>query len=395
MPSERSSVAKLEYRARAASRGRIPVNKQEPNLFRGLLSYRPRPHRDSRENFLTEALAYVLATDPDLALIVAEAFTGHRFDIKEVTGIETQSSLRDTNARGLVDMMIEAVASDGQKLNVWIENKWDAYGNAKQLESYLQAIAKRTDDAKQFLVLLTPRHTDGRLCEKVKVNKVPLNYMNWSELHEIVSKSSTALSREFEAFLCDNRLSAQPITLRSVQEDYRSLQSGKVRMARNLRQRLRVLCDRVIDGLDSTEISEDAYLDERYGRVGLWMFQSRVTLGLLHNPKDHCSAFLDKGRPLDLIVRVEGDYKLLEAERVRQQLVPLKCALEQAGYACDQGCWRANPHTVVLGHYRRAFPFDDSLDGQVAWVLDVFNSTLELMSNRKLMELLRIVRPYE
>ena len=41
----------------------ITTNGRIPNLFRGLLSYRPRARGDSRENFLTEAFAYVLAMD--------------------------------------------------------------------------------------------------------------------------------------------------------------------------------------------------------------------------------------------------------------------------------------------------------------------------------------------
>lgn len=294
-------------------------------------------------------------------------------------------------------MMIEAVASNGQRFEVWIENKWDACTDAEQLDSYLRAIQKRASDAKRSLVLLTPRHTDARVCKNVKSGKVPLKHMSWPKLHEIVSTSSTKeLSREFQAFLWDHRLSAQPITLNSAQETYCSLQSGKSRTERNLRQQLRALCDRVIDALVPVEISGDAYLHDRYGRVGLWMFESRVTLGLLHNPADHRSAFLDENRPLDLIVRIEGDYKMPEAERVRQRLEPLRRALERAGYACDQGRWRANAHTVVLGHYRRAFPFGHSSDDQVTWVLDVFNSTLELMSrDEKLMKLLRSVRPYQ
>jgi hypothetical protein len=92
---------------------------------------------------------------------------------------------------------------------------------------------------------------------------------------------------------------------------------------------------------------------------------------------------------------VEGAYTKVDAETERTRFAPLVSALEKAGYACNQGHWRANAHTMVLGHYRESLPFDCSSDDQVQWVLDVFNSTLSLVDeSEKLMKLLRGVRRY-
>ena len=79
----------------------ITINGEAPNLFRGLLAYRPRIERESKENFLTEAFAYVLAMDPKVAAKIIEAFVEDRFEVKRLLSIETQVSLRDAESRGL------------------------------------------------------------------------------------------------------------------------------------------------------------------------------------------------------------------------------------------------------------------------------------------------------
>jgi hypothetical protein len=157
--------------------------------------------------------------------------------------------------------------------------------------------------------------------------------------------------------LSEQQLVVQPITLGVAREHYRKLKAKEDWSVTRMRENLETLCSRVLDALPRTELSKDAYLTVAWGRVGLWMFGSRVTLGLMYDPYDHKSAFLDEARPLDLIVRVEGPYKKAQAEHERAKLLPLVRALGKAGNACEQGRWRANSHTVLLGHYRKGFPF--------------------------------------
>jgi hypothetical protein len=373
----------------------ITINGRNPNLFRGLLSYRPRPERDSRENFLTESFAYVLATNPAMATKVVEAIVEHQFQVKRLVGISTQVSLHDETSRGLPDMMIEVVAHDDREVRVWIENKWGACADPDQLARYVRYIKRNDRDVQSHLVLLTPRHTDAKLCRIPKAT-IRLTHMSWSKLQEVVAANATdALAREFEAFLTEKRLTVRSISLAAVREHYRRLQSEEDRSESRLREDLWILSERVFDTLAKTEFSEDAYIIDNYGRVGFWMYGSRITLALLHDPTDHCSAFVDESQPLDVIVRLEGKYTKADSETERTKFAPLVRALEKAGYACDQGRWRANAHTMVLGHYREGFPFDRSPDDQVQWVLDVFNSTLDLLTkDRKLVTLLRSVRGY-
>jgi hypothetical protein len=374
----------------------ITINGKAPNFFRGLLSYRPRAGGDSRENFLTEAFAYVLAMDPSVAMKIIEAFVEDRFEVKRLVSISTQVSLRDETSWGLPDMKIEVLDRDNQRMQLWIENKWGAFADPDQLTRYLGYLERQEPAVPKHLVLLTPRHTDAKVCP-VSKSKITLTHMSWSKIHEVVTAHRAhAITNEFEAFLSEQQLVVQPITLAAAREHYRKVKAKEDWSVTRLRKNLETLCNRVLDALPKTELSEDAHPIDNWGRVGLWMFGDRVTLGLMHDPYDHASAFLDKARPLDLIVRVEGRYKKAEAAHERANLAPLVRALEKAGYACDQGNWRANKHTVLLGHYREGFPFDVSADEQVHWVLDVFTSTLSVIGhNGSLMKLLREVRHWQ
>jgi hypothetical protein len=220
--------------------------------------------------------------------------------------------------------------------------------------------------------------------------------VTWSKIHEVVTAHHAhAITREFEAFLRSRRLSVRPIMLDEAREHYGRLRMKEDSRGREFLQNLDELCGRVLSLLPRRGFSKDAQLHVKYGRMGLWMFDKRITLGVLYDPKDHATAFLDDERPLDLVVRVEGDYTQVQAKKVRTNLQPLVRTLERKGYECDQGRWRTNPHTVLLGHYREGFPFDVGADEQVRRVLEVFEETLAVMErNDGVMRLLGSVRRY-
>jgi hypothetical protein len=373
----------------------ITINGRAPNLFRNLLSYRPRPDRDSRENFLTEAFAYVLAMDPKVAIKIVEAFVGKSFRVKRLVGVSTQVSLSDETGSGLPDLKLEVIDGKNQLRQVWIENKWGAFADPAQLSRYLRYLELQERVIPKHLVLLTPRHADAAVCQAA-ISRIPLTHMSWSRLHEVVSQHhSHAATREFGAFLSEHELVVQPISLAATREHYRKLKARQDWGVTRLRENLQTLCTRVLLELPKSELTKDAHVVVNYGRVGMWMFGSRITLGLMHDPTDHCSEFLNASRPLDVIVRLEGPYTKADADPERARFAPLVQALEKSGYACDQGSWRANAHTILLGHYRESFPFDVSADEQVQWVQDVFCSTLSTMEeNAGLMKLLRSVRKY-
>jgi len=375
----------------------ILINSKKPNLFRQLLSYRPRAANDSRENFLTESFAYVLAMDPRFARHIMQAFVGDLFAIKSVLSLRTQISLSDGEGRGFPDLMALVELEGGGRAQVWVENKWGSAADGKQLLRYLKKLERHEPDVPKHLVLLTPRHTDAGVCPAQKF-ATKISHLSWSKIHEVVrAHSAHTMTHDFETFLNEaQQLVVQPITLANAREYRRLLMNEEDWRVTHLREHLFDLCERVCDALPENVLTTDKKAVLNWGRAGISLFDSRVTLGVLHDPTDHATAYLNPERPLDLILRVEGPYKGRKKEcvAVRAQLLPIAKALVTAGFACDQGQWRSNGNTLLLAHDRGGFPFDLSADDQVQRVLDSFTRMLAILNRPRHVELLSRVDAY-
>jgi hypothetical protein len=367
----------------------ITINGNPPNLFCGLLSYRPRADRDSHENFLTESFAYLLAKDPAVATKIVNAMVGEKFKLKRIKNIRTQVSLGDENGRGLPDMMIEALEHDEKSLQIWVENKWNSCADLDQISRYASYLKEYDSKARKHLTLLTPRHTDAKLCFLAKPD-IELTHITWSRIHEILSSHQTpGLTKEFAQFLYEKSLIVQAIT----RDAALAKKSGE--RGADLRQNLWTLCSRVQQGLTATALTRDVTCHDGYGRVALWMFGCRLSLGVLFDPTDHATRFLDERRPLDLIFRIEGPYTKASSELARAKLSPVVKKLEKAGFDCERYGRRANHRTLVLGHYREGFPFDLSADEQVARLTEIFDSAqLLIAKDESLMRLLNGIKSY-
>jgi hypothetical protein len=377
----------------------ILINSKTPNLFRQLLAYRPREANTPRENFLTESFAFVLATDPAVAKAILQAFVGSRFAIERLLALTTQKSLASDEEEGwsLPDMMADVELVDGRRGQVWMENKWDSPAHPEQLRKYLRKLERQEKKVPKHLVLLTPRHTDAAHCPKEKF-ATTVSHESWSKIHEIVKAHRVhPMTHDFEAFLNDaQQLVVQPITLAQAREYRRLLEAKKDWSATRLRDHLYTLCDRVREALPLGDFTADGETVLNYGRAGIWSYGRRITLGVLHDPVDHATEFVNPERPLDLFLRIEGPYKgKREArEAMRRKLAPLVQTLEAQGFACDQGKWRSNGNTVLLAHDRQAFPFDASADGQVQRVLDRFTQMLDLLNKPHFAQLVSQVLAY-
>lgn len=346
----------------------ILINSKTPNLFRQLLAYRPREANTPRENFLTESFAFVLATDPVVAKPILQAFVGNRFDIKRLLALTTQKSLTSDEGWSLPDMMADVELVDGGHGQVWMENKWDSPADPEQLRTYLRKLERQDKKVPKHLVLLTPRHTDAAHCPKEKF-ATTVSHESWSKIHEVVKAHRLhPMTHDFEAFLNDaQHLVVQPITLAQAREYRRLSEAKEDSSVTQLRDHLYTLCDRVREALPVSDFTADKETVLNYGRAGVWSYGRRITFGVLHDPADHATAFVNPERPLDLFLRIEGPYKgKREArEAMRRKLAPLAQVLEAHGFACDQGTWRSNGNTVLLAHDRQTFPFDASADEQV------------------------------
>jgi len=369
----------------------VTINGEAPNLFSALLPYRPREGRQSRENFLTELFAYVMANDEPMATEILETFVGRRFKVKRLKAIQTQVLLSaEDGSKCLPDMLFEIDCSGDKPAEIWIENKWHALADAKQLKNYLKAIHDWSSTAEKHLVLLTPRSGDAAVAKvsKLIATEVELTHMSWSAIHDVVTRHSGSgakqLTREFEQFLMAQRLAMAPITLAEAQSHWELVNKlGENREPPELRAKLFEMMQRVLYMLPPSKILGGVeHIDkDRWGRVGIFCPKGKVTVGVMHNPTDHRSAFCDDSRPLDVIVRIEANCNSATVKPWREKLVAVTKRLECAGVACDQGRWRSAPHTLLLGHHRAGFPFDLPADAQVKQLSDLFASMLAIIES--------------
>jgi hypothetical protein len=377
----------------------ILINGETPNLFRQLFAYRPREANTPRENFLTESFAFVLATDPVVAKPILQAFVGNRFDIKRLLALTTQKSLTsdEEEGRSLPDMMADVELVDGGHGQVWMENKWDSPADSEQLRTYLRKLERQDKKLPKHLVLLTPRHTDAAHCPKEKF-ATTVSHESWSKIHEVVKAHNFhPMTHDFEAFLTDaQNLVVRSITLTQALEYRRLMEANEDWKVTKLRDHLYTLCDRVREALPVSDFTADKGTDLKYGRAGIWCYGGRITFGVLHDPADHKTAFVNPERPLDLFLRIEGPYlhKPEAREAMRKKLAPLAQILEARGFACDQGKWRTNLNTVLLAHDREPFPFDASADEQVQCVLERFTQMLNLLNKPQCAQIVSQVLAY-
>jgi len=370
----------------------VTINGDAPNLFSALLPYRPREDRQSRENFLTEVFAYVMANDEPMAIEILEAFVSRRFKVKRLKAIKTQVVLcAKDGSKCLPDMVFEIDCSGGKSAEVWIESKWHAPAKAKQLTDYLKAIHARSPTAEKHLVLLTPRSGDAAVAKvsRLIATEGDLTHMSWSAIHDVVTRHSGSgtrqLTREFERFLMAQSLAMARITLAEAQAHWEFIKSPENRERPALRAKLFEMMQRVMYMLRPSKIlGRVEQIDTvRWGRVGIFCPRGKVTVGVMYNPKDHRSAFCVDSRPLDVIVRIEANCNAATVKPWREKLAAVTKRLERAGVACDQGRWRSAPHTLLLGHHRAGFPFGLPADAQVKRLAELFDSMLAIIEGSK------------
>ena len=114
-----------------------------PNIFNALFKYHPRPEYTPWENFLTEAIAYILKTEPCAMEVWLSLMLDRAVKVYEYA-VLTQNSERteDQAATVFPDLKVTASLEGGEQQTVYCEHKWDSPCNPDQLRNYAE-LAKR------------------------------------------------------------------------------------------------------------------------------------------------------------------------------------------------------------------------------------------------------------
>lgn len=365
------------------------------NVFVRLFSYRPRKEHSPEENFLTEAFAYVLATESGVQAPLIEALTGGALHGARVDKVETQVSHEDESFAGrcIPDAVISGVDASEQPFELWLENKWRAPWNNAQLLSYNQMITNPKAPARAGAAHLA--FIAGRL-DQVRLAKAQMatfrtatarTALAWSAVHEIIAglAAEGTTAAQFAEFLDRNGLGAvDRITLTAARAFAARPAGSKLKdeegqqPQEKFKRQLQAMCATIIDRLDAAGLAfaPDLRCHTGYGRVSAMSADWKVSIGFLYDTRDHRTSFLDPDVPLDICVRIQADPteaspKSLAARRAA--FAALRNELEGIGFDCDpaDGRWRDNKYTVVLGQLRMPW---DALSGsaQAEALSDIF-----------------------
>ena len=170
------------------------------NIYHSLLTYRPREDRSSKENFLTEAFAHTLRTNPAICRAWLSSVTGEPLDaLRGPLDVETQGSFfaPDGKTWSIVDMVIRCGLASGGEVTVLSEHKWDSPADCGQLDRYL-AIARTK--SKGSVIFIAPTVTQ---IADVQHHTKEVKAIRWHEIYTFLDlhKSEADGIREFVDFL--------------------------------------------------------------------------------------------------------------------------------------------------------------------------------------------------
>lgn len=394
------------------------------NLLVRLFSYYPRKDHSPDENFLTEAFAYVLATDRRVQAPLIEALTGGALRGAHVDKVETQVLQQDEAfaGRGILDAVITGKDASGQPFELWLENKWHAPWNDKQILAYNQMIAGPAVLARGRAVHLA--FVAGRL-DQVKLAKQQMatfrattgrTALTWSKLHEVIDgvAADGTTAAQFAEFLDRNGLGAVDRITLAAARAFAARPAGAKAKGENdaqagqephekFKRQLQAMCACIIDQLDADRraFAPDLRCHVGYGRVSAMSRDFKTSIGFLYDPRDHRTSFLNSDVPLDICVRIQADPTGVSQNSLttcRAKFAALREELQEIGFDCDpdEGYWRNNNHTVVLGQYLPGVPWD-AVSGlaQAEAMSDIFARAGTVLSKPNYRDLIRKLPSYQ
>ena len=174
------------------------------NIFEALVTYCPREGRTPKENFLTEAFAYTLRTNPDVCRAWLGELTGKPVaTLRGALEITTQVSAVDPrgNRRSILDMVIRCGITNGKEVKILFEHKWESAADCEQLDRYVRVAAAYRYDAVVFIAPKPMQLAEVR--HHIIRNQIRmLKALHWHDVQRFLMRTSdSARVREFADFL--------------------------------------------------------------------------------------------------------------------------------------------------------------------------------------------------
>ncbi|MDP8205723.1 MAG: PD-(D/E)XK nuclease family protein [Candidatus Electryonea clarkiae] len=154
------------------------------SLFSRLQSYRPRPERDSKEDFFTEAFCYILEKNPK----VLKAYIKHLLPNDSIEFAEQPPNIATQYKFGgkRPDVMIEFEDKNSEKYFIICEHKLNAREGTDQLADYYETLSIDLNN-KEFKVglleCITKYSEIETSMEKVKRSEVKYHEQTWRNIY--------------------------------------------------------------------------------------------------------------------------------------------------------------------------------------------------------------------
>lgn len=291
-----------------------------PNIFNALFSYQPGSGNTPWENFLTEALAYILKTEPCamkawLALMLGKPIQ----QFTEYTVTSQSSERLPGQARTVFpDLKITVLWEGGQQQIIYCEHKWDSPCNHEQLRNYAQlAAAEREQGHKSAVVFVGPRYDQVSTAQEL-VGEAIENAVYWADIYRAFNEilDPSPMLKQFLYFMLTNNLGSLG-----------SMNPENIRMLPQLRNVIRQFSqfsNRLLNEYrwdflperyrNREQINGNNFpcVTNRFGRVAIeFMTNPRYTpaisIGFLYDTSDHQVEFSHPERGIDLVLRFEAD----------------------------------------------------------------------------------------
>jgi hypothetical protein len=275
------------------------------NIFHSLLSYRPREDRSSKENFLTEAFAYTLRTNPEVCRAWLNHLSGEPIDaLCGRIDVETQVrfSAPDDKTWSMVDMVIRCGLAGGDEIMILFEHKWDSPADCSQLDRYCEISGAQ---AKAEIVFIAP--TVMQVAE-VQHHTDVVKTVRWQDVHDFLQKTGADGVREFIEFLVLQGLGpSQPLSWPKLAAYVagRSVEKDCLRIAAQLKERDWSFLPARFRASSSLERL-------RWGRIGLELNKSwnpALFMGFLLDGEDHQLTLISPRMSIDLMLTLDANPK--------------------------------------------------------------------------------------
>lgn len=368
------------------------------NLLRRLFRYRPRDGFTHTENFLTEAFAYTLESDASIQSAAIARLTEGAIEGASDVRVETQSQHRDEEGRRCIpDMIVYGREPSGGAFEIWVENKCESDLSLVQVSRYAAELARRCGAVRGHMAFMANNLRDVlQAAAHFRSSSVPntLTYssVRWADVRDALEPAARESTRDFCDFVDERGYGRLPIITTSLAQNYdrqRDRKDLKWGYTEDLRRFARRQCEAALAEMHHTlrtPALDGVSVVDGWGRIALLSQDEVLSVGMLHNPFDHRTQFLDDDQPLDIIVRLLMNPKNVrpaQAANARDTLAGLKADLEHIGFdfsVAGQG-WNKNRYSALLGHLRRGYPWDLSTGTDQAKVLaGIFDVTWRVLN---------------